>query len=142
MDAFHLTNKYCILFLHHGDFIYQTIISSEILCNFGVASYAILSCLTLFTSLSFQRRMMLLASEISGQSVWSILSQSSSQSSQQIDLLADCVMNSTCIHYESSRPEYIHAQVLGNMHKTPYIMGKLQKIHIHLTPPLKLKVDP
>ena len=43
------------------------------------------------------------------------------------------VMNSTCIHYEGSRPEYIHVQVLGNMHKTPYTTGKLQKIHIHLT---------
>jgi len=43
------------------------------------------------------------------------------------------VMNSTCIHYEGSRPEYIHVQVLGNMHKTPYTMGKLQSVHIHLT---------
>src|SRR6185503_12378198 len=43
------------------------------------------------------------------------------------------VMNSTCIHYEGSRPEYIHVQVLGTMHKTPYTTGKLQKIHIHLT---------
>ena len=42
-------------------------------------------------------------------------------------------MNSTCIHYEGSRPEYIHVQVLGNMHKTPYTTGKLRKIHIHLT---------
>ena len=33
------------------------------------------------------------------------------------------VMNSTCIHHEGSRPEYIHIQVLGNMHKTPYTMG-------------------
>ena len=45
------------------------------------------------------------------------------------------VMNSTCIHHEGSRPEYIHVQVLGNMHKTPYTMGKIQEIHIHLTPP-------
>ena len=45
------------------------------------------------------------------------------------------VMNSTCIHHEDSRPKYIHVQVLGNMHKTPYTMGKLQDIHIHLTPP-------
>ena len=44
-------------------------------------------------------------------------------------------MNSTCIHYEGSRFEYIHVQVLENMHKTPYTMGKLQDIHIHLTPP-------
>ena len=43
------------------------------------------------------------------------------------------VMNSTCIHHEGSRPEYIHVQVLGNMHKTPYTMGKLQDTHIHLT---------
>ena len=43
------------------------------------------------------------------------------------------VMNSTCIHYEVSRPKYIHVQVLGNMHKTPYTTGKLQKIHIYLT---------
>ena len=42
-------------------------------------------------------------------------------------------MNSTCIHHEGSRPEYIHVQVLGNMHKTPYTMGKLQDTHIHLT---------
>ena len=44
-------------------------------------------------------------------------------------------MNSTCIHYEGSRPGYIHVHVLKNMHKTPYTMGKLQKIHIHLTAP-------
>ena len=47
-------------------------------------------------------------------------------------LLYRIVMNSTCIHYEGSRPEYIHVQVLGNMHKTPYTTGKLQKIHIHI----------
>ena len=29
-------------------------------------------------------------------------------------------MNSTCIHHEGSTPEYIHLQVLENMHKTPY----------------------
>ena len=44
-------------------------------------------------------------------------------------------MDITCIQYEGSRPEYIHVQALGNMHKTPYIMGKLQRVHIHLTPP-------
>ena len=43
------------------------------------------------------------------------------------------VMNSTCIHHEGSRPEYIHVQALGNMHKTSYTMGKLQRVHIHLT---------
>ena len=43
------------------------------------------------------------------------------------------VMNSTFIHYEGSRPEYIHVQVLENMYKTPYTTRKLQKIHIHLT---------
>ena len=43
------------------------------------------------------------------------------------------VMNSTCIHHEGYRPEYIHVQVLGNMHKTPYTMGKLQDTHIYLT---------
>ena len=42
------------------------------------------------------------------------------------------VMNSTCIQYEGSRPEYIHVQALENMHKTPYTMGKLQRVHIHL----------
>ena len=41
------------------------------------------------------------------------------------------VMNSTCIHYEGYRPEYIHVQVLGNMHKTPYTMGKY-KIYIYI----------
>jgi len=45
------------------------------------------------------------------------------------------VMNSTCIHHEGSRPEYIHVHVLENMHKTPYKTEKLQEIHIHLTPP-------
>jgi len=44
-------------------------------------------------------------------------------------------MNSTCIHHEGSRPEYIHIHVLRNIHKTPYTMGKLQDTHIHLTPP-------
>ena len=43
------------------------------------------------------------------------------------------VINNTCIHHEGSRPEYIHVQVLENMHKTPYTMGKLQSVHIHLT---------
>ena len=43
------------------------------------------------------------------------------------------VMNSTCIQYEGSRAQYIHVQILGNMHKTPYTAEKLQKIHIHLT---------
>ena len=33
-------------------------------------------------------------------------------------------MNSTCIHHEGSRPKYIHVQVIGNMHKTPYTMGE------------------
>ena len=42
-------------------------------------------------------------------------------------------MDITCIQYEGSRPEYIHVQVLENMHKTPYTTGKLQRIHIHLT---------
>jgi hypothetical protein len=42
-------------------------------------------------------------------------------------------MNSTCIQYEGSRPEYIHVQELANMHKTPYTMGKIQRVHIHLT---------
>jgi len=46
---------------------------SRKLCNF--------SCLTLLTLLSSQKRKMLQASEISDQSVWSILLQSSSQSS-------------------------------------------------------------
>jgi len=56
-------------------------------------------------------------------------------------LLYPTVMNSTCIYHEGSRPKYIHVQVLGNMHKTSYTMGKIQEIHMHLTPPLKLKVD-
>ena len=43
------------------------------------------------------------------------------------------VMNSTCIQYEGSRPEYIHVHALKNMRKTPYTMGKLQRVHIHLT---------
>ena len=42
-------------------------------------------------------------------------------------------MNSTCIQYEGSRSEYIHVQVLENMHKTPYTLGGLQSVHIHLT---------
>ena len=42
-------------------------------------------------------------------------------------------MNSTCIYHEDFRPKYIHVQILVNMHKTPYTMGKLQNIHIHLT---------
>ena len=45
------------------------------------------------------------------------------------------VMNSTCIQYEGSRLEYIHVQALKNMHKTSYTMEKLQRVHIHLTPP-------
>ena len=42
-------------------------------------------------------------------------------------------MDITCIQYEGSRPEYIHVHALGNMHKTLYTMGKLQKVYIHLT---------
>ena len=42
-------------------------------------------------------------------------------------------MNSTCIHHEGSRPEYIHVHVLENIHKISYTTEKLQKIHIHLT---------
>jgi hypothetical protein len=45
------------------------------------------------------------------------------------------VMNSTCIQYEGSRLEYTHVQLLANMHKIPYTIGKLQKVHIHLAPP-------
>ena len=56
---------------------------------YGVGSCAISSCLTLLTLLSSQKRKMLQASEISDQSVWSILSQSSSQNSLQIGLLVD-----------------------------------------------------
>jgi hypothetical protein len=44
-------------------------------------------------------------------------------------------MNITCIQYEGSRSKYIHVQVLANMHKTPYTMDKLQKVHIHLISP-------
>ena len=52
-----------------------------------------------------------------------------------ISFEVDVVMTSTYIHYEGSRSEYIHVQVLGNMHKTSYTSNT--------TPPrpLKLKVD-
>ena len=48
-------------------------------------------------------------------------------------------MNSTCIQYGGSRPEYMHIQVSGNIHKIRYTMGKLQSVHIHLTNPTKIK---
>ena len=37
------------------------------------------------------------------------------------------VMNNACIHYDDSRSEYIHVQVLENIHKTSWRMENYKR---------------